>query len=102
MQRPDIEGHILKQALRQHVIGMIMGVDEAGDDELAARLDRFGGDTFRFHVLARRRHRGDARTHDQDVADRRIVDIAIMVVDACAADQQRAFARFHHTRELCL
>ena len=38
---PDIEGHFLEQALRHHVMRMIMGVDEPRHDELARGIDDF-------------------------------------------------------------
>ena len=39
MQRPDVEGHFLEQALRHHVMRMVVRVDEARHDELAGGID---------------------------------------------------------------
>ena len=41
MQRPDVERHFLEQALRHHVVRMVMGVDETRHDELARGIDDF-------------------------------------------------------------
>ena len=40
-------------------------------------------------VLVRRGHRDDARTLDKNVAHRGIVDVAIMIIDTAAANEQR-------------
>ena len=80
MQRPDVEGHVLEQAFGEHVVGMVVGIDESGNDELAARFDhlRFVRNRGAPHdfllqlaVLVGRGHRDDARASDQDVAHRR-------------------------------
>ena len=39
MQRPDVERHVLEPALREHVVGMVVRVDEAGDEQLAVAVD---------------------------------------------------------------
>ena len=37
MQRPDVEGHVLQQALHQSVVGVEMRIDEAGHQQAAPR-----------------------------------------------------------------
>jgi len=90
------EGHILEKAFGQYVVGMVMGIDEAGNDELAPRFDhpRFIRDRgaahdflLEFAVLVRRCHRDDSRAPDKDVAHRGIVDVSIMIIDTAAAYQ---------------
>ena len=72
-----------------------MGVDEAGNDELAARLNhsrfvRVRGAAHDFllelAVLVRRGHGDDSRASDKDVAHRGIVDVSIMVIDTAATN----------------
>jgi hypothetical protein len=95
VQRPDVEGHVLKKAFGQHVIGMVMRVDEPGNDELPARFNhpRFVRDRGVAHdfllelaIIVRRGHGDDSRASDKDVAHRGIVDVSIMVIDTAATN----------------
>jgi hypothetical protein len=115
MERPDVERHVLEQAFGQHVIRMVVGIDEAWDDELAARFDylRFVQNRrtphnlfFQRRILVGRRHRNDARASDEDIAQRRVVDVAVVVVDAPAANEERRVgrcgdSRFNHLGARC-
>ena len=92
VQRPDVEGHLLEQALRQHVMGVIVRVHHAGDDELAPGVDHLDAGL--------RRNRGrdalDRFAIDQKVGDRRLMHVAIVIVDAPAADQVTRLCHFTH------
>src|SRR5258708_27924559 len=89
MQSPDIEGHVLQEALRQYVVGVIMSVDEAGHYELAARFDDIRDARFHLGIRVRRRHRDDPGVFEQDIADRRVVDVAVLGENAGAAGEAR-------------
>ncbi len=39
MQRPNVERHVLQEAFGEHVVGVVVRIDEPGNDELAARFD---------------------------------------------------------------
>ena len=92
-RRPDVERHFLEQALRQHVVRVVVRVDEARDDELARGIDDLGAGR-------RRRGRGAIRSmvppDDQEVGDGRLVHVAVVIVDAAAADQDARISRFVH------
>ena len=83
MEGPDVEGHFLEQALRHHVMRMVMGVHEARHDELARGIDDFDAGVSR-QVWP---DPLDPLAADQDIGLSRLMDVAIMVVDATAADQ---------------
>jgi hypothetical protein len=97
MQEPDVEGHVLEPALRKDVIGMVMAVDEAGDQQLALGIDetgvgrfplsRFGDPNFAVPNLAGWGHRGDAVALNDDVPRRRLMDVKVAIKYAGAADQ---------------
>ena len=63
---------------------MIVRIDQAGHDQPSRRVDHL--------VLAVgcqiAADRDDFAVFDQDVGDRRLMDVAVMVVDLAAADQQ--------------
>ena len=41
MEGPDVEGHFLEQALHHDVMGVVVRIDKARDNELAGRVDDF-------------------------------------------------------------
>jgi hypothetical protein len=79
-----------------------MCVDEAGHDELAAPFNDMGDFAFT-SASALAAVTEIAGAFNQDIADRRIADVAVMVVDAGAVDQERLLGGLRrHIRELCL
>ena len=85
VEQPHFQRQLLEQAAAERVVGMVVRVDQAGDDELAARIDHLC-------VVGREigADRDDVAVLDQDVGDLRLVDVAVVVVDLAAADQQFA------------
>src|SRR5215217_7413247 len=63
---------------------MVMGIDEPGDYQPSRRVDDF------IHAVAWQvgAHRNDLVVFDQDIGDRRLMDIPIMVVDLAALNQR--------------
>jgi hypothetical protein len=68
-----------------------MGVDQPGDQQPPAGLDHLVAGLGRDLGL----HRGDGTVFDQEVGAARAMDVAIMLVDLPAADQQ---SRGRHLR----
>jgi len=66
-----------------------MGVYKAGDREHVPRIDDLG-----FADRKPRTDRGDRMTFDEDVADRRIVEIVPEVENAAAANEESRHAAY--------
>jgi len=74
-----------------------MRIYKSGNAELAARLGHLGllgscgapRDAFlQFRVFFRRRHRGDLRALNKNITLRRVIYIAVMIIDAGSANKQ--------------
>ena len=63
---------------------MIVGVDEARDDEPVARVHDLGAAGV--EILS---NRDDSAVLDQDVGDLGLMDVAVMIVDLAATDDDR-------------
>ena len=100
-QNPQLERDGFEAALQEHVVRMIVRIDEAGNDQLFSGVDRLG-DRARAelgHRLLRRNGFGEPgpdgsnrAVDDQDVRDRRLIDIALVIVNAPALDQQSSLS----------
>ncbi len=73
-----------------------MRVDEAGHQQLVGRVDRLidGARAKLGEALATRKraghsraHRGNQAVHDQQIADRRQMHVAVMIVDATVLNE---------------
>ena len=62
---------------------MVVRIDEARHDQSTGRVDDF------VHAVGRKigADRNDLVVFDQDIGDRRLMDVALMVIDLAAADQ---------------
>ncbi len=91
IEAPGLERHLLQCAFGQHVVRVVMGVDEAGQDEMAAPVelvDRRAGNGRKA-----RRDADDGVAGDGDVAGLRLVPIAGGQHRPAAADDQRGAVR---------
>ncbi len=84
VEQPEFERQLLEQTAAQGVVGVIVRIDEPGHDQLARRVD----DLMRPVGSQVRADRDDIAAVDQDVGDRRPVDVAVVVVDLSASHQQ--------------
>src|SRR5262249_27411897 len=88
VEQPYFQRQLLEQAAAQHIVRMIVRIDEPGHDQPSGCIDDFvhgvGGKsgTDRKYLVV----------FDQDVGERRLMDIALVVVDLAASDQ-RSFRR---------
>jgi hypothetical protein len=87
------ERHLLEHAFQHGVVRMVMRVDEAGHDQLAAGLDDFDARPRRDVG----RNALDLAVVDEQVRDRGLVDVAVVVVDPSAADQKAGLSGCGHS-----
>jgi hypothetical protein len=75
---------------------VVVRVDEAGHQQLVSRVDRLidGARAKLDEALAARKraghpgtHRGNQAVHDQQIADRRQMHVAVMIVDATVLEE---------------
>jgi hypothetical protein len=77
-----LERKILEHAARQHIVRVVVSVDEAGDHQHPAGFDDLG-------LTCRQAwsYRGDRCSLDQNVAHRGMVEVGLEVKNAPAANQ---------------
>ena len=102
MQRPYVEGDVLEPAFAQHIVRVIVRVDQPGNEQLAAAVDHlragpFGGGRcgdggLGVGKLVRCAHRGDAVAFDDHIPHRRAVYVEGAVVDPGPLDQRQIAA----------
>jgi hypothetical protein len=84
VEQPHFQRQLLEQAAAQHIMRMIVRIDEPGHDQPSGCIDDFmravGG-----KIGADRK---DLVVFDQDVGERRLMDVALVVVDLAAPDQR--------------
>jgi hypothetical protein len=84
VEAPDVEGHLLEKPAQEHVVRMIVRVDKAGNHQMAGRVDRrrriVHGDV--------RADLDDAAAPDEDIRDRRLVNVAVEIEDPPAPDEK--------------
>ena len=83
VHHPDVEGQFFEQPLRHHVMRMVVCVHEPRNDELAGGVEDFDAGLRR----NMRRDTFDDCAMDQDVGDRRLVDVAVVVIDPGATNE---------------
>ena len=95
---PPLQRQIFRQAFREDVVRVVVRVDEPRDHELARGVDRL--DVAYALVGQARRDGRDRVAFDQDIAHRRLIDVAGQVEDAAASNQQfrRVRSDRHHLR----
>ena len=95
VKQPHFERQLLEQPAAQRVVRVVMRIDQAGHHQPAGCVDRF------VHALAGEigTDRGDRVAFDQDIGERRLMDVAFMVIDLAAADQ-RCFRRHAQSIEM--
>ena len=71
---------------------MVMPVDQSGNYEMVGRIERFRArGSIRRQVAA---DRDDVGTFDEDICHGRPVDVAVMVINASAGDQESSLVQF--------
>src|SRR5262249_49735120 len=77
VEQPYFQWQLLEQPATQHIMRMIMRIDESGHDQSSRGIDDF------VHVVGCKigADRKDLVVFDQNIGDRRLMDIAFMVVD---------------------
>src|SRR5262249_38860467 len=84
VEQPHFQRQLLEQAAAQHIMRMIVRIDEPGHDQPSGCIDDF--------VRAVGKKIGADRMYlvvfDQDVGDRRLMDVALVVVNLAASDQR--------------
>jgi hypothetical protein len=83
VHHPHVEGQLLEQPFRHHVMGMVVRVHEPGDDQLAGclkNLDPIVGHDVRGNAL-------NDLAADQNIGGRRLMDVAVMVVDPTTTNE---------------
>ena len=99
---PQLERNGLETPLEQHVMRVIVRVEEAGQDEPVPGIDdphaHSGGVAAIGAQSAAyvRPDLGDAVTFDQDIGDARGVGVSRVLEDAAAFDQDRPVLTVHH------
>jgi hypothetical protein len=90
-QEPELERDGLEAALQENVMRVVVRVDEAGHQQLVSRVDGLidGARAKLGEALAMRKRAGHSRTHrsnqavhDPQIAGRRQMHVAVMIVDA--------------------
>jgi hypothetical protein len=84
VEQPYFQRQLLEQAATEHVMGMVVRVDESGHDQASGRIDDL------VHAVEGKiaTDRKYPVVLDQDVGDRRLMDITLVVVHLTAADQR--------------
>jgi hypothetical protein len=91
VETPGLERHFLECAFGQHIVRVVMGVDEAGQDEMPARVelvDRCAGDLGNAPCNA-----GDLGAGNGDIDRSRRMLVVVGKHGAAAADDQRGPGR---------
>src|SRR6202011_1642174 len=87
IEAPGLERHLLERAFGQDIVGVVMSVDEAGQNEMPARfelIDRCAG-----NLGKARRNAGDLRARNRDIDHRWRMPVAGGTHGGAAADDQR-------------